>query len=140
MTITPSASLIDRFAKAIAVAEGYGKPGPTEHANNPGNITDDGDVGCGCVQTHGPNGAKITIYETPGDGWAALERKVRRMLSGASHTYTLNLTVMEVAMKWSGDTNWGINVANCLQVSPSTTLADLVASDPKSQDSKWPNS
>jgi hypothetical protein len=134
-----SAELINKFCKAIAVAEGFGKPGPTSLANNPGNITDDGDVGCGCIQTHGPNGAKITIYRTPEDGWAALTRKVRRMLSGASHTYTLEMTVMEVALKWSGDPNWGINVAECLKVLPDTTLASLVGDDPKSQDGQWPN-
>jgi len=135
----PSYDLINRVSKAIAVAEGYGKPGPTQHANNPGNITDDGDVGCGCVQTEGRHGATITIYPTPDAGWAALERKVRRMLTGASHTYTLDMTVMEVALKWSGDPNWGLNVAQCLQVAPDMTLATIVANDGKSQDSKWPN-
>jgi hypothetical protein len=134
-----SAELVDKFCKAIAVAEGFGKPGPTQHANNPGNITDDGDVGCGFCETHGPHGAKITKYRTPEDGWAALNKKVRRMLSGASHTYTLDMTVMEVALKWSGDPNWGINVAEYLKVLPDTTLATLVGDDPKSQDGQWPN-
>ena len=137
--VTVSYDLIMKFCKAIAVAEGYGKPGPTSHANNPGNITDDGDVGCGCVETHGRNGAKITIYPTPDAGWAALERKVGRILCGGSRVYKLSMTIAELALKWSGDPNWGINVAQCLQVSPSTTLADLVSDDPKSQDSKWPN-
>ena len=137
--MTVSYDLISKFAKAIAVAEGYGKPGPTAHANNPGNITDDGDVGCGCVETHGRNGAKITIYPSADAGWMALERKVGRMLRGASHTYTIDLTIAQVALKWSGDPNWGINVAQCLQVAPDTTLAALVAADPKSQEQKWPN-
>jgi hypothetical protein len=130
--MTVSYDLIEKVCKAIAVAEGYGKPGPSQHANNPGNITDDGDVGCGVCETHGKFGAKITIYPTPDAGWAALERKVRRMLSGASHTYTLDMTVMEVALKWSGDPNWGLNVARCLDVAPDTSLATIVANDPKS--------
>ena len=137
--MTVSYDLISKFAKAVAVAEGYGKPGPTSHANNPGNITDDGDVGCGCVQTEGRFGAKITIYPSPDAGWAALERKVGRMLRGASKVFKLDMTIAAVALKWSGDPNWGINVARCLQVAPDTTLAALVDGDPKSQDSKWPN-
>ena len=122
-----SSVLIEKFCKAIAEAEGFGKPGPTLCANNPGNLTDDGDVGHGFVQTHGAHGAKITIYATPTDGWGALYKKVRRMLSGASHTYTLDLTVMEVALKWSGDPNWARNVAAVLGVDTRTTLATLVS-------------
>jgi hypothetical protein len=137
--MTASYDLISKFSKAIAVAEGYGKPGPTAHANNPGNITDEGDVGCGCIETGGPNGAKITIYPTALAGWAALENKISRIFRGASHVYSLNMTIAEFAIKWCGDANWGINVAQCLQVSTNTTLASLVSSDPKSQESKWPN-
>jgi hypothetical protein len=137
--MTVSYDLISKFCKAIAVAEGYGKPGPTSRANNPGNITDEGDVGCGCIQTHGENGAKITIYPTPAAGWMALENKISRVFRGASHVYTLNMTIAEFAIKWCGDPNWGINVADCLGVRTDTTLATLVSNDPKSQDTKWPN-
>ena len=120
-------------------AEGFGKLGPTSHANNPGNLTDEGDVGCGCIQTHGRNGAKITIYRTPEDGWAALTRKVTRMLNGSSRVYTLDLSIAQVAQKWCGDPAWGINVAKYLKVTPETTLATLIGNDPKSQDAQWPN-
>src|ERR1700676_1431205 len=113
MIVSPE--LITRFSEAIAVAEGYGKQGPTSKCNNPGNLTDDGDVGCGCVQTQGPNGAKVTIYKTPADGWAALNRKAGRMLRGASHVYTTDMTIAQVAMKWCGDPNWGFNLAICLK-------------------------
>jgi hypothetical protein len=134
-----SPELISKVCKAIAVAEGYGKPGPTQHANNPGNLCDDGDVGCGCVQTSGPNGAKITIYKTVDAGWLALSKKVGRMLRGASKVYTLDMTIAQVAIKWSGDPNWGFNVANCLEVKPTTRLIDLVSTDLKTQDLRWPN-
>lgn len=133
-----SPALISKICKAIAVAEGYGKPGPTQACNNPGNLAR-GDVGCGCVETHGPNGAKITKYATVDDGWFALTRQVGLMLNGKSHVYTLDMSIAQVAMKWSGDPNWGFNVANCLAVPPTTTLADLIATDLNSQDLQWPN-
>jgi len=139
MPMLVSPQLITKFAQAIAVAEGYGKHGPTQACNNPGNLTDDGDVGCGCVQTSGTHGATITIYKTPEDGWAALTKKVARMMRGASHVYRIDMTISEIAAKWCGDQNWGFNVANCLGVTPTSTLADLIAQDIKSQDLKWPN-
>lgn len=128
-----------KFCNAISIAEGYGKPGPTQHANNPGNLSDDGDVGCGCVTTSGPCGAKITIYKTREDGWRALTRKVSRMLWGNSKVYLLDMTIAEVAIKWCGDPNWGLNVARELKVPVNTTLRELVANDSDSQDAKWPN-
>jgi hypothetical protein len=137
MIVSPD--LITKFCEAIAVAEGYGKPGPTQDANNPGNLTDDGDVGCGCIETHGCHGAKITKYRTAADGWAALHKKVSRIFRGASHVYTLDMTIAQVAEKWCGDANWGFNVAQCLQVTPTNTLLDLINKDSKSQDLKWPN-
>src|SRR5689334_12326849 len=97
-----SDELILKFSRAIAKEEGFFVPNSVpQRAHNPGDLTDEGDVGFGTVETKGPHGAKITIYGTDADGWAALYRKVRRMLSGASHTYTLDMTVMEVALKWA---------------------------------------
>jgi hypothetical protein len=138
-----SEDLIDKFCQAIARAEGFLDPNhPNDvpkRAHNPGNITDDGDLGLGVIQTGGPHGAPITIYASDADGWNALRRKVRRMLSGASHTYSLALTIEEVAIKWSGDPNWGVNVARSLGVLVETSLIDIVSQDVKTQDLKWPN-
>jgi hypothetical protein len=136
--VIASTDLIQKFMEAVAVAEGYGKPGPTKCCNNPGNLTDDNEV-YGFVQTHGPNGAKITKFPTPAIGWEALRKKVSRMLQGQSHSYPIQLTIAEVAQRWSGDANWGFNVAKCLGVTPNTKLSELVENDPKSQDLKWPN-
>jgi hypothetical protein len=57
--------LIQKFMHAVACAEGSGISGavPTR-ANNPGNLTDDGDVGLGTIQTSGPFGAKITTPQS----------------------------------------------------------------------------
>lgn len=125
-----SESLIKRFAQAIAFAEGYGVVGavPTR-ANNPGDLTDDLDVGHGFIETSGPMGAKITVYGTVTDGWTALYKKVGRMLNGASLVYTLDMTIMEVGLKYAGDPDWSENVARRLGVDTQTTLAQLAATD-----------
>ena len=129
-----SEELILKLARAIAKAEGfYVLNSVGNRAHNPGYITDEGDVGFGTVETKGPFGAKITIYPDDAAGWAALYKKIRRMLSGASHTYTLNLSVMEVALKWSGDPDWAANVAREMGVETKTTLAELVHSDLRAQ-------
>ena len=127
-----SEELILKLARAIAKEEGFYVPNSVPfRAHNPGDLTDEGDVGFGTIQTLGPHGAKITIYPDDAAGWAALYKKVRRMLSGASHTYTLDLTVMEVALKWAGDPAWARNVAAELGVDTRTTLAQLVEEDLK---------
>ena len=136
-----SESLIERFAQAIAHEEGFYIEGSVpQRANNPGDTTDAGDVGNGFIQTGGPNGAKITIFSNVTDGWNELFRKVRRMLSGASEVYTLNLTMEQVGIKYSGDPNWGPNVAarltpvGALTVTGATTLAEIAQADLQAQE------
>jgi hypothetical protein len=126
-----SEQLIQRFMHAIALAEGSGVSGavPTR-ANNPGNLTDDGDVGLGTIQTSGPFGAKITIYPTLEAGEKALHVKVARMLNGHSHTYPLEFTIAEVGRTWAGAPEWAQNVAKDLGVSVDTQLISLVDIDP----------
>ena len=123
-----SEELVKRFAEAVARAEGYGVPDsvPTQ-AKNPGDLSDDGDIGNGVIQTSGPFGAKITVYATDEDGWAALYKKVRRMLEGRSKTYPQDLTLMEVALKYAGSPLWAANVARSLGVDTRATLAEIAA-------------
>lgn len=125
-----SPDLVRRFAKAIAKAEGFGMPGtiPTD-ANNPGDLTDDGDIGLGFYESEGIGATEITRYATEADGWAALERKVLKMLSGRSEVYHLTDTIFQVGMKYAKSANWGVNVAADLGVSPQTTLAEIVSKD-----------
>ena len=129
-----SEELILKFSRAIAKEEGFYVPNSVpQRAHNPGDLTDDGDVGFGVIETQGAHGAKITVYATDDDGWRALYRKVRRMLSGASHTYTLDMTIMEVAIKYSGDPVWARNVAAALSVDTRTTLAEIAQADLRAQ-------
>lgn len=129
-----SDDLIHKFAAAIAAAEGYGVVGavPTR-ANNPGDLTDDGDVGHGFIQTSGPMGAKITVYGSITDGWNALYKKLRRMFDGASHVYTLDMTIMEMGIKYAGSAEWAANVARKMGTDTRTTLAMLAKADMESE-------
>lgn len=121
-----SEDFVNRFAEAIAKAEGfYVADSVPARAHNPGDLTDDGDVGLGFIQTSGPFGAKITVYASDEDGWNALRHKVRRMLNGASSVYSLGLTIMEMAIKYSGSADWAFNVAKSLGVDTRMTLAEL---------------
>src|ERR1700733_13438818 len=121
-----SDNLVKRFSDAVERAEGYGEPGaiPTR-ANNPGDLTDEGDIGYGRIQSAGRGATLITVYPDYATGRAALDKKVRRMLDGASETYHLTDSISEVGAKWAEVREWGDNVANSLDVSPLTTLGDL---------------
>lgn len=124
-----SQDFIERFSKAIAQEEGYFVAGSIpQRANNPGDLGN-GDIGNGVIQTGGPAGAAITIYATPSDGWSALYLKVRRMLSGASLVYTLDMSIEQVGQKWSDTPTWGENVAKILGVPATTTLAEMAQTD-----------
>jgi hypothetical protein len=127
-----SETLIQAFATAIAHEEGFYVEGSVpQRSRNPGDLSDDGDVGLGVIETGGPMGAKITIYPTVDAGWAALTKKVARMLNGASSVYTPDLSIEQVGMKYSGDAVWGKNVAARLGVPATMTLAEY-ASQPLS--------
>lgn len=125
--------VVNRFAQAIARAEGFYETDPTkiptvpQRARNPGDITDEGNIGLGVIQTSGPAGAAITIYATVEDGWAALQKKVRRMLDGQSEVYKPDLTIVEVGLKYSGNGGWGLNVAKQMGVDSRMTLAELAS-------------
>lgn len=129
----PSRDLVNRLTVAVAHAEGFYVPyGPGEtpplpiRANNPCDLTDDGNVGLGTL------GEGITVYANVADGWQAAYRKFERMLAGHSTVYPLTLTLAEVGMKYSGgNPAWAVNVASKMGggVTPETTLQGLVEMD-----------
>lgn len=128
-----SDDFVQKFAEAVARAEGfYVADSVPARAHNPGDLTDDGDIGLGVIQTSGPAGAAITIYASDADGWNALRRKLWRMLNGASRIYTLDLTLMEMAIRYSGSADWAFNVAKALGVDTRMTLAELAADNQES--------
>lgn len=108
-------SQVERFARAISKAEGYGVPGaiPTVR-NNPGNIR----------SSAGP----IATYPTPEAGWDALYRQVRLMLAGTSSYYRPSMSLSEVARVYTGESaymNWARIVARELGVSVDTPIGEV---------------
>lgn len=106
---------VQRIARAIATAEGYGVPGaiPTLR-NNPGNIR----------SSAGP----IATYPTPEAGWEALYRQVSRMLDGTSPYYPTHYTLAQVARVYTGEAafmNWATNVGRILGVSTDTIFSEI---------------
>lgn len=108
------------IAQAIARQEGFYVAGSIpQRACNPGDLAL-GDQGYGLL------GEGITVFPSVQVGWNALLREVNLMLTGKSHAYTLDMTLAEVGLKYSGgDPNWGKNVAEILGVSETITLAQL---------------
>jgi hypothetical protein len=129
-----SDELVIKLSRAIAKAEGFYEPNSIPaKIHNPGDVTDGGEGACGVFHSAGPHGAPLTIFATDEDGWRALYKKVRRMLDGASRTYSLELTIMEVAIKWAGSAAWAENVAREMGVDTRTTMASLASADYQAQ-------
>lgn len=117
--------LVIRFAQAIAHAEGFYSPESLpERCHNPGDLAI-GDRGLGTARSAGFGAADITIFSCDADGWNALYSEVHRMLSGTSHIYRPELTLLQVGAKYAMDENWGRNVATRLGVEPIITLGEL---------------
>ena len=110
-----------KLAKAISVAEGS----PPEW-NNPGDLTG---VDAGSFPTCGyGNKEGVWKFLNNADGWTALYVKLNRMLAGQSRIYSLDMTLEDVGLKYSGgDPNWAVNVARELGVPVTTTLRDIAA-------------
>ena len=116
-----TSSTVQRFARAIAVAEGYMKSDGTiltnnksAKYNNPGSIMT-------------PQWEMIR-YATPDEGWAALYRQVDLMLSGRSAYYKPTMTISQVAKTYTGEAaymNWASNVARVLGVSVETPIGAI---------------
>lgn len=101
------------IAEAIATAEGYGVPGaiPTER-NNPGDLEN----GSGTIIT----------FNSIQEGWYNLCRQVHWMLTGLSHVYQPDMTIQEVANKWTQTQpeDWARNVTQVLGCTVDTQLKD----------------
>jgi len=113
---TESAVLV--MAAAIAQAEGFNVPN-TQPArlHNPGDLTD-------------PDTGQLRTFSNDADGYAALYNQVRLMLTGQSRIYTLDMSLAQVAVIYTGNDNpagWARTVANALGVSTSTTLGQIAA-------------
>lgn len=120
--VTVQRGVVGAFADAIAWAEGYYVPGSRPNRNNnPGDLTVD-TIGKGT----GKDGPYI-IYGTAADGWAALRRQVELMFTGQSRYYKPNMTIAQVASRYTTteQSAWASNVASRLGVSVQTRLDEI---------------
>ncbi len=114
--------IVDSLAEAIAYAEGFFVAGSRAARNhNPGDLTVDV-TGKGI----GKDGIFI-VYASDADGWDALKHQVNLMLTNASQIYNNQMTIREVASRYTTTDQlaWATNVAARLGVSMDTKLSDL---------------
>jgi hypothetical protein len=109
-------------ARAIAIAEGFGRPtaAPTL-LNNPGDISD----GKNQFGSEHHSGSDITHFPNVATGWTWLYNKLNNIKEGKSHVYSNEMTWIEFAQKYAGDwSNWVVNVTNYLKVKPTDKVGD----------------
>ena len=119
-------SNIQRLAQAIAKAEGFYTKGTIpQRCFNPGDIkavhgwTYPGHVG---VCKGGLIRFKNATY-----GWQALYGQLEKVAARESKVYTPEMTLNQAAHKYAGDwRTWARNVAHNINVTPGTTLAELL--------------
>lgn len=120
-------SVVSRIALAIARAEGFYVSGSVpQRNNNPGNLRLDVIGGATAVGTGAGN---FMRYATAEDGMRDLQQQVRLMLTGQSAHYNPNMTIIEVARKYTTtqQVEWATNVARTLGVTIYTKLSEIVA-------------
>lgn len=108
---------VQRFAEAIAYAEGF-RPGTLPWKNN-----NPGDLKISSVRSIGHDEQGHLVFATPEDGWRALRVQLGYIVTGQSNVYKLDMTIRTMGTKyaeWSA--NWSKNVAGKLGVSEDTTL------------------
>lgn len=114
---------VDRIAVAIAAAEGFSVPGSVPNRNhNPGDLRVDVN-GKGV----GRDALDFVIYGSDEDGWDALRRQVNLILTNKSHVYNDQMTIAEIAAKYTATAqgNWASIVASSLGVSQDTVISQV---------------
>lgn len=113
---------VDRFAHAIAGAEGFNKKGTIPNRyHNPGDLK----------AVHGwsyPGQVRIgkanhVVFANDAAGWAALRHQIQRVLDGNSRQYNVDMTITQMGRKYAGFwSRWSKNVAKNLGVDRGETL------------------
>jgi hypothetical protein len=117
---------VQRFAEAVAYAEGWYAPGDTvpKRLNNPG------DLKISSVRNIGKDPQGHLHFASPADGWLALHRQIQLIVDGRSRVYTLDMSINDMGARYApptaGTGAWANNVADRLNVSPSTRLRDVL--------------
>ncbi len=110
---------IRSFAQAVASAEGWNVPNSIpRRANNPGNL-----------KNGRPwlDGTQITQYESADQGWNALYRQLRIIVTGQSR-YDLGMSIDQMGAIYEADPGnaWARNVASYLGVDINTPLWEVL--------------
>lgn len=114
-------SKVQRFAEAIAKAEGFGTKGtvPTRF-HNPGDIKarrpHQYPGQCG-LSPHG-----YAVFCSDRAGWQALYDQIEKILAGDSARYNINMTFFEMGKTYAGASIWAKNVSKNLGVTVKTAL------------------
>jgi hypothetical protein len=115
---------IEFLSTGISRAEGFGKAGaiPTL-AHNPGDLVIPNWQG----QKMGGEG--ISVFASDLEGWNRLKYQLYLIGSGQSHVYSLNMTIADMAAKWTRTDPgvWATNVARSIGTTTDVTLGDLFA-------------
>jgi len=118
----PGGNAVWEVARAIARAEGYGKPGvPPTNLHNPGDISDGADS-FGYEQH---SGSKVTKFPDDTTGWNWLFTKLDNVRTGKSKVFSNNMTWTQFAQKYAGNwQSWVNNVTRELSVAPTDRVGD----------------
>jgi hypothetical protein len=116
---------VQELAHAIARTEGFGRVGtiPTRY-HNPGDIR--AHRGTHFPGQVGLNKRGYVIFKNDAAGWAALYHQIEKVIAGESIHYTVNMTLKQFSRKYATSPLWVKNVSRFLQVTPSTTLAEIL--------------
>ena len=113
------------LAKAIARTEGFYVKGTVPNrTNNPGDIRS--------RSTHaypgqvGLNEQGYVVFGTAKAGWAALNHQLSMVAAGRSKYYQTSMTIQQFSRRYATSPLWAKNVARMLNVTPETTLAELL--------------
>lgn len=129
--MTNYSDAIKNFATAIARAEGYFVTGSVpDRANNPGDLKSPTFTFAG--EREGQVlGEGIAVFESADAGWNALYRQLFLIVTGQSSVYNLDMTIAQMAERWTGSATeaaaWANNVATQMGVSTQTRLVDVLA-------------
>lgn len=118
----PGGNAIWDVARAIAVAEGYGRVGKAPTVlNNPGDISD----GMNTFGSEQHSGSHVTHFPDAQTGWNWLYNKLHNIQNGKSDVYSNNMTWTTLAQKWAANWQpWVNNVTRELGVASTDRVGD----------------
>lgn len=95
-------NLIEKFAEAIKIHEGWFQGSRSQRNHNPGNLKF-----ARQAKTIGQDGAGFAIFANDQDGWTALIRQIEIAISGQSRIYNPEMTILQFFEKYapSSDNN-----------------------------------